>query len=138
MTDMKVFQEPVAATVPIDLDAIQGELVAVDNATSTVIALRQAPDLPVLPGELVRDNILPKQAWHEDPYVILTALKWGIPAGIVAVAVYGVAQIVLWINAHLADIGMGIGGVVGTIILLSLLGGGGAVCAGLHCAGCRR
>lgn len=138
MTDMKVFQEPVTATVPIDLDVIQGELVAVDNATTTAVALRQDSDLPVLPGELVRGNILPKQAWHEDPYVILTALKWGIPTAIVGTLIYGVIEIVLWINAHLADIGMGIGGVVGTIILLSLLGGGGAVCAGLHCAGCRR
>lgn len=135
---MKVFQEPVTATVPIDLDVIQGELVAVDNATTTAVALRQDSDLPVLPGELVRDNILPKQAWHEDPYVILTALKWSIPAAILGTVVYGVVEIVLWINAHLADIGMGIGGVLGIIILLSLLGGGGAVCAGLHCAGCRR
>lgn len=134
MTKLPTYQEPVTATVPIDLDVIQGELVVVNDAA---VAVRQTPNLPVLPGELVRDNILPKQAWHEDPYVILTALKWGIPAAILGTVVYGIVEIVLWINAHLADIGMGVGGVLGIIILLSL-GGGGAVCAGLHCAGCRR
>jgi hypothetical protein len=138
---MTIYQEAATPLVPINLDVLDAEIVAVDDAPGTGVARVAERNLPVRASALDADfGVLAdaRQSLLEDPYPVLVALKWGLPTAIVGVAIYGAVQVVWWFTEHLAEIGMGAGGVIGAVILLSLLGGGRAVCAGLHCAGCRR
>jgi hypothetical protein len=130
-------QQAAAPIVPIDLDALDAELVAVDGVPVTDVALVREPNLPATyqPAPEL-DN--PRQSLLEDPYWVLMGLKWGLITAITAVAVYGVVWTVLAITNHATDIGIAAGGGIGLWLILGLFGGGGVVCADLHCAGCRR
>lgn len=138
---MTIYQEAATPLVPINLDILDAELVAVDDAPGTGVARVAERNLPVRESALDADfGVLSdaRQSWLEDPYWILIGLKWGLPAAIVGVVIWGVVSMVQAVAANAGTIGEVAGGGVGILILLSLLGGGGAVCAGLHCAGCRR
>lgn len=123
------------------LEVIDAELVAVNGVPVTVMERFTEPTLPIpwypsttLPVEepgLFRRAV-------EDPYWALMALAWGLVAAIAVVVVYGVLSVVQALSSHAVGIGQAAGGGVLVWLLLALLGGGGAVCAGLHCAGCKR
>lgn len=122
----------VGEIVPINLDALPAE-------TQTINILIVSPSRPTIAPVEPKRSLLRKTL--DDPYWALISIAAALSIGIVTLIVYGVIQIVLAVEAWLAENMHTIvsGGATVLIILVLLsLGGGGAVCAGLHCAGCRR
>lgn len=117
--------------VPINLDALPAE-------TRTVNILIVSPVPNIAPVEPKR-SLLRKTL--DDPYWVLISITTVLVLSIVSLIVYGVIQVVLtveeWLAENMHTIVSG-GATVAIILILLSLGGGGAVCAGLHCAGCRR
>jgi hypothetical protein len=131
-------QEPWLAPLLIDLDALP----CTDDPRGEAPIPVPEPAREVKPAQRV-DEWMPgqvsvRQSWREDPFVPLMAVVWALGLGILGTGVYGIFWI---INAGIEFAhAYGAQTAGGLIIwaLLILLGGGSAVCAGLHCAGCRR
>ena len=126
------------------LEVLDAELVAIDGVPVTPGAPWRRIPRASQPEPLV--DLAPYRWWHPGDNPVLyakTALAL-IPAAIVGVVLWLVVRAVSWVTAGVAQHATGIeaaagGGLAGWLLLALLGGGGGAVvCAGLHCAGCRR
>lgn len=115
-----------AELVPIDLDSLP------EQTRKTDLLPYVAPTPYIEPKRgLIRRAI-------DDPFWVLVTVGGSIALAIVGTVIYGIIQIVLavveFLNTYGAQIG---GGAIAIILALILCGGGGAVCAGIHCAGCK-
>jgi hypothetical protein len=90
-----------------------------------------------------------REQWEIGDYFIasLIVLRYLLFAGFGAIALWIGYEIVMafvgladWLGTNGAAIASGLGGVLALVVLvmlLSLLGGRGGGCAGLHCGGCK-
>lgn len=129
------FQAPVFSG---ELEVLDAELVAIDGVPVADVA--EVPSQALYGPQ--PEWFEPRQSLFDDPFWILTVLKWCLPAGILSLVLYGVAHMINVATSAVAEHAQGIGQAGAGIgigwLLLLVLGGGGAACAGLHCGGCRR
>lgn len=125
------------------LEVLDAELIAIDGVPVAPAAAgdarwRRVHHVPVL-------DVPRSPRWFDpraNPELYLYAAAFLIPAGIVGLVLWGVVHLVdsvaTAVATHAGSAGTAVAGGVGLWLLLGLLGGGTAVCAGLHCAGCNR
>lgn len=123
---------------PFTLPIIDAEIVAIDLDALPEQRRTQELQPYVAPIPYVKPKRGLIRRAIDDPFWILMGITGSLVLAIVGTIIYGVIQIVLGVVAFLNEWGATIGGgAVAVILALILCGGGTAVCAGIHCAGCK-
>lgn len=136
------------ASAPFQAPVSRGELAILDAEIVAINGVPVAPEptirRPVRPMQVPLDTE-PEPHWlnpryNPEPY--LMAARIVLPAAAVWLTIWGMVSLVeaavAEVSAHITGIGQTAGGIGLVWVLLALIGGGGAACAGLHCAGCGR
>lgn len=128
--DALYYHQPTTAVGPGALPILDSEPLAVDGVP--------VKDLVPLEDEWMPGQWKVRQSWREDPFWPLVIGTGVLVTGIVGTLIYGIVQIMRVVSRAVPEYAPVAGGGLVLLLLLGLLGAADAVCAGLHCAGCRR